>query len=238
MADYKPTHTLARLEVGFRTDAAHLKELERTLALALQCARDFGRKQGSPDSWNTDWNQQWDKLEGILRRIRVLMNEMDDSIEGSDSARLKKALEAWETFQEEDARLLAVLNAIRMQATGLNAGVRKDWNSLAHPLESQLETIYACAQASRIRLELLKKHSKEEVDRQIQDLLSKLPNRFHADGSDSEKFEQEYRTAASELEQEHHKFFGFVDAIKGLLMWIETTEERVRKNRSLAVAEA
>jgi hypothetical protein len=46
--------------------------------------------------------------------------------------------------------------------------------------------------------------------------------------------EEEYRKAAIELEQERHKFLGFVDVLKGLLMWIETTEERVHRNVSFA----
>src|SRR4030095_786831 len=130
----------------------------------------------STDDWNTNWHQQWDRIEGILRRIRVLVNEMDHSIESSDSDRLKKALEAWETFQSEDAKLVEALSAIRAQASGLNAPVRKDWNTLACSLESHLETIHACAQALRIKLELLKKHSKEEVDPLVQNILAKLPN--------------------------------------------------------------
>jgi hypothetical protein len=130
------------------------------------------------------------------------------------------------------------LSALRAQAGGLNAAVRNDWNMLARTLESHLETIHACAQALRIKLELLKDHSREDVDRAVQDILSKLPKRTSAEGMKSENYDQEHRTAAAELEQEHHKFFGFMDIVKGLLMWIETTEERVRKNRSLTVDEA
>jgi hypothetical protein len=48
-------------------------------------------------------------------------------------------------------------------------------------------------------------------------------------------YEQEFRNAAIELEREHHRFLGLMDVIKGLLMWIETTDERVRKNLSLRV---
>jgi hypothetical protein len=55
---------------------------------------------------------------------------------------------------------------------------------------------------------------------------------------DAESYEQEYRTAANELKQERHKFLGFMDVIKGALLWVETTEERVRKNRSVRVDEA
>lgn len=235
MTNDKTAHILARLEIGFRTDSAHLKELEKDLTVTLQCARHFGKKHGSPDDWNTNWHQQWDNVEGILRRIRLLVNEMDGSIESSDSDRLKKALEAWETIQSEDAKLVEALSAMRAQASGLDAAVRKDWNILARTLESHLETIHACAQALRIKLELLKEHSKEEVDHLVQDILSKLPNRTQADGIDAENYEQEYRKAATELEQERHKFLGFVDVVKGLLMWVETTEERARKNLSLEV---
>ncbi len=232
------THTLARLEIGFRTDSVRLKELEKDLAVALQRARHFGREHGSPDDWNTSWQQQWDNVEGILRRIRELVNEMDGSIESSDSGRLKKALASWETIQSEDARLVEALSTLRAQASGLNAAVRKDWNILAGTLESHLETIQACAQALRIKLELLKEHSKEEIEHLVQDILSKFPNRPRADGMDAENHERAYRQAATELEQEHHRFLGFVDVVKGLLLWVETKEERARKNLSLEVESA
>jgi hypothetical protein len=163
---------------------------------------------------------------------------MDHSIESSDSDRLKKALEAWETFQSEDAKLVEALSAIRAQASGLNAPVRKDWNTLACSLESHLETIHACAQALRIKLELLKKHSKEEVDHLVQNILAKLPNRTHTDGMEAEIYEQKYREAAIKLEKEQHEFLGFLDVVKGLFIWVETPEERTRKNLSLGVDQA
>jgi hypothetical protein len=235
MTNDRTTAILARLEIGFRTDSAHLKELETDMTVALQHARHFGKKHGSPDDWNTNWHQQWDNVEGILRRIRVLVNEMDGSIESSDSDRLKKALKAWESIQSEDAKLVKALSAIRAQAIGLNAAVRKDWNLLARTFESHLETIHACAQALRIKLELLKEHSKEEVDDLVKNFLSKLPNRPHADGMDAEIYEQEIRKAAVELEREQHEYLGFMDVVKGLLIWVETTEERVSKNLSLQV---
>lgn len=52
---------------------------------------------------------------------------------------------------------------------------------------------------------------------------------------DPENYVHEFRMAAIELEREHHRFLGFMDVVKGLLMWIETTDERVRKNLSLRV---
>lgn len=106
MTNDRPIHTLARLEVGFRTNPAHLGELEKDLVGTLQSARHFGKKHGSPDDWNTNWHQQWDNVEGPLRRIRVLVNEMHGSIESGDTARLTKALETWESIQSEDAKLV------------------------------------------------------------------------------------------------------------------------------------
>ena len=235
MTNDRTTAILARLEIGFRTDSAHLKELETDMTVTLERARHFGKKHGSPGDWNTNWRQQWDNVEGILRRIRVLVNEMDDSIESSNSDRLKKALKTWKSIQSEDAKLVKALSAIRAQAIGLNAAVRKDWNLLARTLESHLETTHACAQALRIKLELLKEHSKEEVDDLVKNFLSKLPNRPQADGMDAEIYEQEIRKAAVELEKEQHEYLGFMDVIKGLLIWVETTEERVSKNLSLQV---
>ena len=238
MTSNKPIHILARLEIGFRTDSARLQESEKDLAAALDCARHFGTKHGSPDEWNTHWHKQWDNVEDILRRIRVLVNEMAGFIAKGDRDRIKKTLKAWETFLSEDAKLVEGLIAIRAQASGLSAVVRKDWNILACTLDSHLETLNACAQALRIKLELLKQHSQEDVDQLIQTILSRLPNRAYADALDAESYEQEYRKAVVELDQERHKFLGFMDVVKALLMWIETPEERVRKIRSLRVDEA
>jgi len=230
MTNDSPTHILARLEIGFRTDAAHLKALEADLAVTLQNARNFGREHGSPEDWNTNWHRQWDNVEEILRQIKVLVNEMDGAIESSDHERFKKVLETWETFQFEDVKLVEALSVIRTQVTKLNAAVRNDWNLLARTLESHFETIHACAQALRIKLELLKENSRREVDQHVQAVLAKLPNRVPTDELDAGKCEQAYREAAAELKLERHKFTGFLDVVKGLLLWNESTSERAGKN--------
>ncbi|MBC8001517.1 MAG: hypothetical protein H7X97_02920 [Opitutaceae bacterium] len=231
----KTPHILARLEVGFRTDAARLKELEKDLTVALQCARNFGKQHGTSDDWNANWQQQWDDVERVLDQIKGLVNEMDGSIESNDSDRLKNALEGWDTIQSEDARLVTAVNAIRAQAGELNATVRIDWNILAGTLESHLETIRACAQALRIKVELLKKLPKAEMDLLVKNILSRLPNRTRAYGIDDPTYDQEFQKAAVQLENEQHEFFGFMDIVKGLLIWVETSDERVCKNLSLQV---
>ena len=237
MMNDKAALVLSRLELGFRTDSAQLKELEKDLTVTLQSARSFGRNHGSTHEWNQNWHQQWDHVEEILSRSRAFVHEMDQSIENCDCERLQKVLKAWDAFESEDAKLLEAFTAIRAQASGLDAVGRRDWNILARTLDAQSETLHTRAQALRIKLELRKKHSKEEVDHLVQRILSKLPNRTHAEGKDAELSEQEYRRAANELEQEKHEYLGFMDVVKSLLIWIETPEERVRRNRSLQVNE-
>ncbi len=238
MSNKRTTHILARLEIGFRTDAARLIELEQELTKALQRARQFGREQGSPDAWNTSWQQQWDNVEGILHRIRAQVHELRGCVESNEPDRFQKALAAWAAFQAEDAKLVAGLNAIRTQAKNFSAAVRRDWNLLAHTLEPHLEIIHACGQALRIKLELLKEHSKGEVDRVVQDILGRLPKRTFTAGVEAISYEQEYQQAFTELQREHHKFLGFMDVVQALLLLVETPDERVAKHHSLRVDEA
>lgn len=234
----RPTHILARLEIGFRTDSARLSELELELTKALQRARQFGKEHGSPEDWTTSWHQQWDNVEGLLRSIRAHVEEMRVSIESNERDRFQKALEAGNAFQAEDAKLVAALRAIRAQANGLNAAIRREWNLLAHTVEPHLEIIHAYGQALRIKLEMLKEHSKEEVDRVVQDVLGRLPKRTLAEGLEAISYEQEYQQAFTELQREHHKFLGFMDVVNALLLLVETPDERVSKHRSLWVDEA
>jgi len=130
------------------------------------------------------------------------------------------------------------LRAIRGQVNGLETAVRRDWNILARTLEPQLEVIHACGQALRIKLELLKRHSKAEVDRVVEDVLAKLPKRTPTAAAEDSSYEQEYQQAFTELQREHHKYLGFMDVVTALLLLVETPEERVIKNRSLRVDEA
>ena len=225
-------HILARPDAGFRTDSAHLQDLDKDLTVMLQRARDFGAKHGSPD-WNAAWLRHWASVEGILSRIRELMNEMVSSIESNNRGRLEQGLAAWRTIQSEDAKLLEPLSGLKAQAAELHAAVRNDWNSLARKLEDHLETIHSCIRAMRIKLELLKEHSREEMEHLVQYILATLPNRPYSEGMDTENYEQEFRKAANQLEREHHKLLGFTDVIKGMFMYVETTEERGRRNLAI-----
>ena len=87
MTTENTTHILTRLAVGFRTDSAKLKELEAGWTSTLHRARSFGAQHGSSVDWIADWHRQWDTIEAILRRIDVLLNEMDRCVEVGGPAR-------------------------------------------------------------------------------------------------------------------------------------------------------
>lgn len=233
MNDAQTNHILARLEIGLRTDSTRLIELEQDLIVALRRARGLGEEFGSPGDWNTAWCHHWDHVEAILQRIRGLLQEMQEAISSLETDRLSKALTAWETLQEEDAKLVLSLGALRQQAVGLNESAQDEWKTMARALEPHLETIHGCAQALRLKLELLKVHSKEEVDHLVKELLARLPLRLKADAAASGENAQAYDKAEAELDHERHTYMGLMDVIKGLFMWVETTDERIHKNLSL-----
>ncbi len=233
MNDAQTSHILASLEIGLRTDSSRLIELEKDLILALRRARGLGEEFGSPGDWNTVWCHHWDHVEAILHRIRGLVNEMEQAILSNETSRLTAAMETWEKFQAEDAELVQTLGALRQQTIGLNVAAQDEWKAMERALEPHLEMIHGCAQALRLKLELLKVHSKDEVDHLVKSLLSRLPPRLQEDAQESGIVAQAYVQAETELDQEHHTYLGLMDVIKGLFMWVETTEERVHKNLSL-----
>ncbi len=220
---------LARLQTEFRTDCGHLADLETELLAAQDSARQFGIKHGTPPAWNTLWLQHWDDVAGIVRRIGVLVSEMERCTGGTSPDLLDAALEAWEEMQGEDVQLAAALSAIQKQAAGLDAAVRADWNLAGRRIEPHLTKLHTCARVLRIRIELLRSDSREGVDHRVLKLLSTLPGHTPGEEPDPEIQRQEAGEAAVELAHEKHEAGGLMDVIKGLLMWVETPEERVRQ---------
>ena len=223
---------LDRLELGLRTDVKLLNKVERELSILLKSALEFGQHQDLGEAWQARWQTQWDSVDGILCRSRMLRMAMEDSLKSSGSERFVNAHQAWENLQSEDYKLLEALSATRTHATGLPPGVLRDWNELASQIESHLETLRGCGQALRVKLELSKQHSSEESERLIDRILVKLPDRSLAELMDAEEYGREYCRAAATLEHERHKYMGFVDVVKGLLMWVEQPGERASKHLS------
>jgi hypothetical protein len=228
-----PTHRLNRLELGFRTDSARLLELEQTLNLTIHSARLFGNRQGTPNEQERLWHRQWDDVTGILGQIRRLVVQIESALAGTAPDRRETALRLWQEAQVQDGELLAALSKIRTRAGTLDQATRKDWNRLAHRLEDQLESIHACAQALRVKIELRSTFPEPAADALFRSLLPAWP----AGPGDEPAFDRDYRQAANELDREHHAFAGLWDVIKGLSLWVESPDERMRRNRSLTVDE-
>ncbi len=227
---------LARLQTEFRTDCGHLEELEKELTATLEGARSFGSRHGTPLAWNTLWLQHWEDVATILRRIRVLVGEMESCTQGDAPDLLNAALEAWEEMQGEDVQLAAALSNIQKQVSMLDAAVRADWNSIARSITPHLTKLHTCARVLRIRVELLRSNSREGVDQLVLHLLSTLPGHTPGEEPDPEIHRQKLQQAAVEIEQgKHQKSGGLLDVIKGLLMWVDTPEERVREHHAQKV---
>ncbi len=234
MSTDKVTPVLARLEVGFRTDLAQLEQLQGELKKALRHARNFSGFNGVLDQRNMVWEEQWDKVEGILARTMVLVEAMEEAVESGEEDRLHEALRAWEGIQFEDAMLLESLGVLQGQAVRLRGEGRVEWNSLAHQLEAYFEAIHARAKVLRIKLELLKEHSREDVERILCEVFAGWPSHTTEEEYGAETYEREYIKAESQLESERGKLLvGFDDFMKALFMWVETPGERVRRNLSI-----
>ena len=212
----------AELELASRSDASQLGQLQAELAATLQGLRFFGKADNSPAVRNAEWHGHWDDISQILARIVSVVGTMTAFVEASESGSQTHALEAWDLIQVEDDRLVQALKAVRTQVGQFSVDDRKEWNVLARALESQLGEIHACAQSLRLKLEELRERS----------------DGAPLAGGAALPHDHDFRQAALKLEREKHEFLGSIDVIKGLSMWLETPDKRMRENRSLVVTEA
>jgi hypothetical protein len=231
--------TPASLEKASRVNSTHLDQLEKSLATSLQSGRHLPSRQALPHIWDRKWQGHWDNIEEILERTRTHVNELVDGleshVENNAGEHLSRAMSAWEAIQCEGDFLQQALAQVRVQADQLSAGDRENWNTLARTLEYELEAIHYFAQAMRIKLMLLNGHSQEEAGQVVQSIITQFPERQPQPGNEEELYDHEYRRAVLQLREEQHKFLGFLDIFKSLLMWVETPEERMIRNRSLQV---
>ena len=210
----------AELELASRSDASQLRKLQAELAATLQGLRFFGTAENSPAVRNAEWHGHWDDISQTLGRIVSVVGTMTDFVASTETGSKARALEAWDMIQVEDARLVQALKTVRIQVGQLSSDDRTEWNVLARALESQLGEIHACAQSLRLKLEELKERS----------------DGAPLAGGPASPHDHDFRQAALQLEREKHEFLGYMDVAKGLLIWLETPDERMRENRSLSVS--
>ena len=228
---------LSHLELGFRADALRQSGSEKDSSVTLQEARNFGLHRGTTDTWKMNWHREWDHVEGLLNRIRVLVDEMHDFVESLDTNHLEKALAVWPMIRSEDDKLMKSISVIRLLAGELNVADRREWNLLARQLDPHLESIHARFYAMRIKLELLKSHSRAAVNRLVENILDKSPAIPGETGGSAEYYQQELEAAALSIQSEQHEILGVMDVVKSMFMWVESPTERVLLNRTLMIEE-
>jgi hypothetical protein len=238
MTSTQLTKLLVLLELGFKQDSIHLKSLERDLADCMHSGRRFGRDLPMPEAWSVRWKSHWAGVQDILQDVRALIERMDRAMEGSDPDRLDAAAEAWDSIQTQDARLLTALGLIRDEVVQLDSEIRRDWNDLARTLESHLEDIHTCAQAMRLKLQLLRRHTPEQATQFVDTVFSRMAPLARRFPPVPELFDKDYRQAEIELQREQHEFGGILDTLRSLVMWVESPEDRMLRNRSLQVTSA
>jgi hypothetical protein len=77
---------------------------------------------------------------------------------------------------------------------------------------------------------LLREYSRDEVARILDSALARVPESSPLDGVDSKLYAREYQRAVEELRRERQEFLGIEDVVRGLLMFVESPAERVRRN--------
>jgi hypothetical protein len=211
-------------ETELRSDAAHIKQLDRDFGVTMRSARDLGIEQKFTQEWDTTWLQRWSVVDGHLISISGLVNTMDEAINSTLSDRLTMALQAWESIHLEGVHLVESMRDIRLQASALNPAARIEWNQLSTAFNANLENLNVCSQSLRVKLEQLMEDPHTETDLQVT-----LPLEEEKDVKINKS---DLDAAAVELDREHHQAGGFWDVIKGLFLWVESPEERVKSDRS------
>lgn len=227
----KSVNDLVQPVSGAHSEAGRLAKSDTVLALTLQTAKGLGDKSGLSGDWSGDWHRQWDHVGGILDRLRGLLSDMEGFVERGDEDSLRRAMETWRSVQSQDVEMNQAMDGIRSQASGLSGDAPQQWSEVNATIAAHMETVHARALALRVKLELMKDYTKNEVSHMLEGMLSKLPNHARSDTMDAEAYVQQYRQTIHELDEERHEFGGFMDFIKGLAMWVETPDERMKKRQ-------
>lgn len=90
----------------------------------------------------------------------------------------------------------------------------------------------------RLKLGLLRRHTPEQATQFVETVFSRLAPLACRFPSVPELFDKEYRQAEMELQREQHEYGGILDTLRSLVMWVESPEDRMLRNRSLQVSAA
>lgn len=107
----------------------------------------------------------------------------------------------------------------------------KKQTTLMRQAELEQELGVHLERVRELLVRLLHEHPRQEVERILEGMLAQIPKEPSQEELTGDHHNEEYEQAEKQLHSEREQFLGIADILKGLLMWIETPGERVRKNR-------
>ncbi len=233
MTTHKMTSLISRLEQGLIMDPTRLKALDDELATLFQDMRKFGGGREVSIDWQRQWLQHTDDLESALFEIRLKIKEVDKSIESQEGNRLETPLLGGEFAPEAEFQLHQTIDALCSQVAELDVVSQEVWQSHISALENHVKTIEVCAETTKAKREILRAHSKEDVELAIQNILSRLPDLAPAADEVRNERQKKLDEAAIELNSEQHEVIGLMGIIKAMFLWVENPAERVKKREAV-----
>jgi len=109
----------------------------------------------------------------------------------------------------------------------------KEPSTLMQRAELEQELGLNFKRVRQLLVRLLREHPRQEVERILAGMLAAIPQEQLLEKQYRDEYAEEYQQAENQLHSEREQFLGISDILKGLLMWIETPGERVRKNRGI-----
>lgn len=222
------------LATGLHAHSSRLIGLESDLATALNQCEELADVQGSPGDWDTACHHQWDHVEDILDVIHGLVSEMNTSIINGSKLGALEACTAWKAIMDEETKLAAALAGMRAQSLKLNEAAHREWQELVLIVESHRKVVRTAAEGFGLRLEAWK----EEISLTREMACAVKASPLGADGTARVAYAHNLDQAAVEIEQEQHQVLDLKDDIKAMFMWVESPEERERKNQPVEVQAA
>jgi len=217
-------YILSRVNKALRADFQHLAEADGELQAMLHDLQRFGERF---DGLTTDpkWTDAWLTISGLLDEIRLYTLRMREEMESQASS----PLAAFDVVVARDTllhqKLEEVCDTIGRLVTPAD---REDWLDLYDSLQAQLDVIRAYLAATRVRIEMRRKHGTPESERLRQEILSHLP--ADATIEEAAKFTEEYERAFQQFQRDKYRTGGIIDIFKALLMiQDEGPEARARR---------
>jgi hypothetical protein len=217
-------YVLSRINKALRADFQHLSEADGELQAMLHDLRRFGERfDGLHD--DPKWDGAWLAISGLLDEIRLYTLRMREEMESEAAS----PLAAFDVVLARDTLLHQKLEEV-CETIGqlVTPAEREDWLDLYDSLQAQLDVIRAYLAATRVRIEMRRKHGAPESERLREEILRHLP--ADATLEEAGQFTEEYERAFQQFQRDKYRTGGIIDIFKALLLIQEEgPEARARR---------